>query len=190
MKLHHKLLLGGLCCGLAACAGNHPAERAAYDLHGVSPVPAGKAPAMPLRLDVRMANWFDTADIHYRLSYDAPTRLRQYGESRWVARAGLLAGERLQSLFGPVVPNAKCTVRVEITEFSQHFETPTTSHFALEARWSISTAKGERLLAETRSISVDAPSADAPGGVKAAAHATGQLGVALLASAHTLGECK
>lgn len=175
---------------LSACAGNRPAERAAYDLHGIDPTPGERAPAMPLRLDLRMAAWFDTSEIAYRLNYDAPTRLRQYADSRWAAKAGLLAGERLQGLFGPVALNARCTVRVEITEFAQHFERPDQSRFVLDARWSVSNANGERLLAAARSFAVEAPSADARGGVHAAAKATAQLGVALLAGAHTLADCK
>ena len=91
MKIQQWMAL--LVCGtLAACAGNRAAERALYDLHGIDPTPAGRAPAMAIRLEVRMAAWFDNTEIAYRLAYDAPTRLRQYAESRWAARAGLLAG--------------------------------------------------------------------------------------------------
>lgn len=183
------LVLGG---GLAACAGNRPPERANYDLHGIAPVPAARAPApaMTLRLDVRMAAWFDNTEIAYRLAYDAPTRLRQYADSRWAAKAGLLATERLQTLFGPLASTAKCTARVEISEFSQTFDNATQSRFVIDARWSVANAKGDRLLAEARTVSVDAPSADARGGVQAAAQATSQLGIAILAGAHALSECQ
>lgn len=190
MNLGKQLTLGILCGGLAACAGQPKIELATYDLHGIRPVALDKAPALSLRLESRMAAWFDTTDINYRLQYEAPTRLRQYADSRWAAKAGLLAGERLQAMVGPLAPGAKCSVRVEITEFAQHFDSPTSSRFVLEARWSVSSAKGERLMAEARTFSVDATSPDAIGGVKAAAQATGQLGVAMLAGAHLLNECK
>ena len=190
MNLGQQLTLGILCGALAACANNRPPEQAAYDLHGIRPIPMDKAPALTLRLESRMAAWFDTTDINYRLHYEAPLRLRQYADSRWAAKAGLLAGERLQAMLGPLAPGARCSARVEITEFAQHFDTPTSSRFVLEARWSISSAKGERLMAEARSFSVEATSPDAIGGVRAAAQATGQLGVAMLAGAHLLNECK
>ena len=181
-------------CGiLAACAGGHRAQDlATYDLHGIKPMPEAKAaaPAMALRLEVRMAGWFDTTDINYRLSYESPTRLRQYADSRWAARAGQLVGERLQSMVGPVTSTAKCTLRVEVIEFSQHFEAPALSRFVLDARWSVNNAKGERLHAESRTFSVEAATADAIGGVKAAGQASGQLGVVMLAGAHLLDECK
>ena len=189
MKLQYLIALS-VCGVLSACAGNRPAERALYDLHGIDPTPGARAPAMALRLDVRMAAWFDNTEIAYRLAYDAPTRLRQYAESRWAAKAGLLAAERLQALFGPLAATAKCTARVEIAEFAQSFDSATQSHFVLNARWSITNAKGDRLLAEARTVSVEAPSADARGGVQAAAQATSQLGIAILAGAHALNECQ
>lgn len=190
MNLRKQLVLGIWCGALAACANNRPPEPVMYDLHGIRPIPMEKAPALSLRLESRMAAWFDSTDINYRLLYEAPLRLRQYADSRWAAKAGLLAGERLQAMVGPLAPGARCSARVEIVEFAQHFDAPTSSRFVLEARWSISSAKGERLMAEARSFSVDAASPDAVGGVKAAAQATGQLGVAMLAGAHLLNECK
>lgn len=192
MNFGKQLALGILCGVLAACAGQHKPELATYDLHGSRSVPLDQAPApaLSLRLESRMAAWFDNTDINYRLQYEAPLRLRQYADSRWAAKAGLLAGERLQAMVGPLAPGAKCSLRVEITEFAQHFDTPTSSRFVLEARWSISNAKGERLLAEARNFSVDAAPPDAIGGVQAAAQATGQLGEAMLAGAHLLNECK
>lgn len=190
MNFRKQLSLGILCGGLAACAGQPKVELATYDLHGIRPIPMEQAPALSLRLESRMAAWFDTTDINYRLHYVAPTRLRQYADSRWAAKAGLLVGERLQAMLGPQAPGARCSVRVEVVEFAQHFDTPTSSRFVLEARWSISNAKGERLMAEARTFSVEAASPDATGGVKAAAQTTGQLGVAMLAGAHLLNECK
>lgn len=182
--------IAALCGALVACAGNRPVERAAYDLHGIDPTPGSRPPAMALRLELRTAARFDSTEINYRLLYDTPMRLRSFAESRWAAKAGLLVGERLQALFGPAAPGAKCVVRVELGEFAQHFDSPTKSRFVLEAQWSVNTVAGERLLAGVRSFSVDAASADAVGGVKAAAQATGQLGVAILAGAHALAECK
>ena len=175
---------------LAGCAGNRAPETASYDLHGVKPIPPDRAPAMPLRLESRLAAWFDTTEINYRLIDESPTRLRQYADSRWAAKAGLLVTERLQAMVGPHAPTAKCTVRVEITEFSQHFDSMTQSRFVVTARWSVSGPKNDRLQAEARTFTVDAATPDAIGGVKAAAQATGQLGVAILAGAHMLGECK
>lgn len=183
---------------LAGCAGNRPVERAAYDLAGgINSAGGGSgswlgssANALPMRLEVRLAAWLDTPDIAYRLSSDTPPRLRAYADSRWAAKAGLLAGERLQAVFGPVAPSAKCAARVEIVEFAQHFDPPTPSRFVIDARWSVSNAKGERRLADGGRFTAEAPSADARGGVQAAAQALDKLGAALLAASQNLAECR
>ena len=176
---------------MAACAGSRPMERSAYDLRSGDFLLAVN---VPVRMDVRMVPWMDTIDMNYRLSYDTPTRLRVFAESRWVARAGLLLGERLQTRFGgggAVVP--KCQVQVDIGEYSQHFETATRSRFVIEARWRVSSlnaGKGELLLSEGRQFAVESTSADARGGAMAAQGATDQLGAAILSSVQSLAGCR
>jgi len=193
---HSRWMLLALIAGLSACAGNRPAERATYDLH-LSDAPAagtsaatGAVSTVSLRVDLRMAAWLDNTEISYRFDHDSPARLRQYADSRWAGRAGQLVGERVQSIFGPAAPGARCTAKVDIAEFTQHFVSASQSRFVLDARWSISNTRGERLLADARRFTVDAPTADARGGVAAAALATGQLGQALLGGAQGLAECK
>lgn len=195
MKLRSKELLSTLFCLVvvcSGCAGSRPPERASYDLQGAGTNLSPPFAVVPVRLELRMASWLDSTEMNYRLTYDTPTRLRQYAESRWAGRSGLLANERLQALFGPVASSSspvRCLVRIEITEFAQHFVSSTQSAFVLEARWSVNGAKGERLMAKASAIQVEAASADARGGVAAAAQATDQLGAELLKGVQSLAEC-
>lgn len=173
---------------LSACAGQRAVERASYDLSGGESV--ARPPALHLRLDVRMAAWLDNNDIAYRLHDDPPGRLRAYADSRWAGKAGQLVGERLQAALGAQSVTAPCTLRVEIGDFAQQFDTPTSSRFVLAARWSLTNTKGERLHADARGFSVAAPSADARGGVVAAQRALGELAVAVLTAAAQQSACR
>ena len=175
--------------GLSACAGNRPLERATYDLRAMSAQEI-KAPSVSVRLELKMAPWFDTTDIAYRLKEDPPARVRTYAESRWAARAGLLMSERLQSHLGASAGSVKCVLRVEIAEFSHQFESPQQSRFVLDARWVVGNAKGERLISDAKVFSADAASADAKGGVGAAGNVTNQLGATLLSAVQSLAECR
>lgn len=175
---------------LAGCAGQRPVERASYDFTGGDASQVARPPALAIRLEVKMAAWLDTTDMAYRLADDAPHRLRHYADSRWAAKAGLLAAERLQAMVGPAASTARCTLRVEIAEFAQHFDNASASRFVVDARWSIANTRGERLHADARSFAVAATTADARGGVGAAASAIGQLGTAILTAAHSQAECR
>lgn len=173
---------------LSACAGQRAVERASYDLSGGESVT--RPPAMNLRLDVRMAAWLDNNDIAYRLHDDPPGRLRAYADSRWAGKAGQLVGERLQAALGPQSTSAPCTLRVEIGEFAQQFDSSTASRFVVAARWSLTNTKGERQHADARSFSVATASADARGGVAAAQRALNELAIAVLTAAAQQASCR
>lgn len=170
----------------AACAGAPRApERSLYDL-GAGPVGSRAVP--PLRVELTMPAWLDNGEIAYRLLYDEPSRLRAYAGSRWAGRPGQLIAARLKERFAAA--SARCSVRIEIDEFAQHFARPDQSQQILSARWILRGANGEALVDNGRRLSAAAPSADAKGGVTAAAQLVEQLAAALAASAAPLDACR
>jgi cholesterol transport system auxiliary component len=121
----------------------------------------------------------------YRLGYEDPYQLRPYAFARWSAAPGQLIRQRLRDVLGrerPVLDQSAAAalarrggtpppvLRVELEEFSQLFDSPHESQGVLRLRATLleNTGGGERLLAQ-RSFDVrrPAPSADAPGGVRA-----------------------
>jgi cholesterol transport system auxiliary component len=170
----------------AACAGAPRApERSLYDL-GSEPV-AGRA-VPPLRIELTLPVWLDNGEIAYRLLYDEPSRLRAYAGSRWAGRPGQLIAARLKERFA--TGSARCSVRIEIDEFAQHFARSDQSQQVLAARWTLRGANGEALLDDGKRFSAAAPSADARGGVTAAAQLVEQLAMAVAASAAPLVACR
>jgi cholesterol transport system auxiliary component len=140
--------------------------------------------------DVEVAGVLETPALLYRLGYEDPHQLRPYALARWSAPPGQLLRQRLRDVLGrdhAVLDNAAAAalarrggtpppvLRVELEEFSQLFDSPTASKGVLRLRCTLleNTAGGERLVAQ-RSFSVQrpAPSADAPGGVRALTAAT------------------
>jgi cholesterol transport system auxiliary component len=183
-------------CIAAALAGckalpERPARQTMYDF-GPATVEASSA-AKPDALvlpDVEVAGVLETPALLYRLGYEDPHQLRPYALARWSAPPGQLLRQRLRDVLGrdhAVLDNAAAAalarrggtpppvLRVELEEFSQLFDSPTASKGVLRLRCTLleNTAGGERLVAQ-RSFSVQrpAPSADAPGGVRALTAAT------------------
>lgn len=158
-------------------------ERFAYDLGGEA-VPVDGA----LSVELSMPPWQDGADILYRLSFDDPVRLRAYAGSRWAGRPGSLIEARLRLLLGN--GRAQCAVQVEVEEFSQHFSKLEESQQVLAARWRVVGPKGERLLDDAYRFAVPAPSADARGGVIAAARGVADLAAKISLGAATFEVCR
>lgn len=141
--------------------------------------------------EVEVSGILETTALLYRLGYDDPHQLRPYAFARWSAPPGQLLRQRLRDVIGrdrPVLDasaaaalarrgsgNPPPVLRVELEEFSQLFDSPGESKGVLRLRCTLleNTAGGERLVAQ-RSFNVQrpAPSADAPGGVRALAAAT------------------
>jgi cholesterol transport system auxiliary component len=183
-------------CILAALAGckalpERPARQTMYDF-GPATVEASSA-AKPDALvlpEVEVAGVLETPALLYRLGYEDPHQLRPYALARWSAPPGQLLRQRLRDVLGrdrAVLDNAAAAalarrggtpppvLRVELEEFSQLFDSPTASKGVLRLRCPLleNTPGGERLVAQ-RSFNVQrpAPSADAPGGVRALTAAT------------------
>ena len=177
------LLLGG-------CAGfvDRPVRPVLYDF-GPGQVSAPAPPAQlrpPLVLsDIEAAGGLQGSGVLYRLGYADAHQLRPYSQARWSAPPPQLVLQRLREQLGRermvlspgegaalarsggLLPRA---LRIELEEFSHLFESPTRSVGLLRLRATLleNTAGGERLLAQ-RNVVVQrpAPTADAPGGVRA-----------------------
>ncbi|MBC7436597.1 MAG: membrane integrity-associated transporter subunit PqiC [Bdellovibrionales bacterium] len=190
------LALAAVALALGACSAlpDKPMRPVMYDFGpGITAPQAATraAPLPPLALaDIEAPNALDGSAMYYRLGYTDAQQLRAYAQARWSMppaqlvmlqlrqtlgqrRALLVAGE------GPAVnrlqgklPNV---LRLDLEEFSQLFDSPASSTGLIRLRATLVdvTPSGEKLLGQ-RSIVVQrpAPSADAPGGVKALADAT------------------
>ncbi len=116
--------------------------------------------------------------------------MRPYGQSRWSAAPSQLLQQRLRdalalrrtvlnreesATMARTAGRLPRTLRVSLDEFSHYFESPTKSTGLVRLRATLiqSAAGGDSVLAQ-RSFMVQrpAPSADAPGGVKALAAAS------------------
>ncbi|WP_436299290.1 ABC-type transport auxiliary lipoprotein family protein [Variovorax paradoxus] len=183
---------------LAGCSAlpDKPARATLYDF---GPGPAASAPAanppaaaLPtLALaEIESNTRLDSTQILYRLGYADANELRPYGQSRWSLAPAQLLRQRLRdalaerrTVLGPEesatiaraegkVPD---TLRISLDEFSHYFDSASSSAGLVRLRATLirGTTGGDRVLGQ-RSFTVrrPAPSADAPGGVKALAAAT------------------
>jgi cholesterol transport system auxiliary component len=177
---------------LAACGAlpDKPVRETQYDF---GPVPAAGAAGVPsgaplVLPDVEVGAALETTALFYRLGYAVPFQLRPYAYARWSAPPGQLVRQRLREHIGrsrPVIESAgalarrggvvPATLRVELEEFSQLFDSQSESQGVLRLRCTLidNTPAGESVVAQ-RSFHVrrPAPSADAAGGVRALTAAT------------------
>ena len=169
---------------LTGCAlPQPPARPAVYDFGPgtLHTPPAGAAAALaPLVVaEIETTPALDSTAILYRLAYANAQQLRPYAQARWSMTPAQLLRQRLREQLGQRrallnpgdagVPGP-LTLRLELEEFSQQFETPETSMGWLRLRATVLLPGpgGENLVAQ-RSLTVQrpAPSADAPGAVRA-----------------------
>ncbi len=175
---------------LAGCSSivDKPVRATLYDF-GPGQVAASTPPQAtrpPLVLaDIEAAGALDGSAVLYRLGYVDDHQLRPYSQARWSAPPPQLVRQRLREQLGRdrmvlnpgegaglartggLLPRA---LRIELEEFSHLFQGPTQSVGLLRLRATLleNTAGGERLLAQ-RNVVIQrpAPTADAPGGVRA-----------------------
>lgn len=176
---------------LAGCAlPDKPARPAVYDFGpgSLSMPPKGTAMLAPLAVAEIEANpALDSTAVLYRLAYADDQQLKAYAQARWSMTPAQLVRQRLReqlgqrrallnpgdgNLAGTATP---LTLRIELEEFSQLFDAPGKSVALLRLRATLvqPSPSGEKLVAQ-RSVIVQrpAPSADAPGGVRAMTAAT------------------
>ncbi|MGR4868302.1 ABC-type transport auxiliary lipoprotein family protein [Variovorax sp. LARHSF232] len=154
-----------------------------------SPAVATRLPPMLLS-DIEAQARLDGTQILYRLGYSDGNELRPYSTARWSMPPTQLLAQRLRdglaqrrTVLGAdegtniariegKVPNR---LRLTLEEFSHYFESPGSSYGLVRVRATLmnTTAAGDRVLGQrTFSAELPAPSADAPGGVKALAAAS------------------
>ncbi len=184
---------------LGACSAlpDKPQRAALYDFGpgALAAAPATRqAPLAPIALaDIGTPGGvLDNQSVLYRLAYDDAQQLRPYSQARWSMPPAQLVRQRLRDTLGRTraVLNAgegpalnrsvnqgvlPRVLQLELDEFSHFFESPGSSVGLIRLRATLveTTPSGEKLLAQ-RSITVQrpAPSADAPGGVRALTAAT------------------
>ncbi len=179
---------------LAACSvlPDKPVREALYDFGPLgAEAQSDTPPGAPLVLpDLEVGASLESPSLNYRLGYADAFQLRPYAFARWSAPPGQLVRQRLRDYLGrtrPVLDAAggaslarrggalPPVLRVELEEFSHLFDSPTQSRGVVRVRCTLleSTPAGERLVAQ-RSFTVErpAPTADAPGGVRALTAAT------------------
>ena len=172
---------------IGGCALPSPPTRPAVYDFGPGTLNAPATPRMenlaPLAVaDIEANAALDSTAVLYRLAYADAQQLKPYALARWSMTPAQLVRQRLREqlaqrrallnpgeggLAGAATPP---TLRIELEEFSQLFDTPTSSVGLLRLRATLVQPgpTGEKLLAQ-RSVIVQrpAPSADAAGGVRA-----------------------
>jgi cholesterol transport system auxiliary component len=181
---------------LAACSAipDKPVRATLYDFGPVvSAQPqAVQQPSLPalVMADIEAPGSLDGTAVLYRLGYADDHQLRPYAHARWSAAPPQLIRQRLRQRLGQERPvldlgesaalardsgAAPRVLRIGLEEFSQLFETESQSWGLVRLRVTLmeNSAAGERLLAQRNFIvRKPAPTADAPGGVRALAAAT------------------
>lgn len=188
----------GLALLLAGCGAlpDKPARATLYDFGpgiaasaAAANPPAAALPTLALA-EIESNARLDGTQILYRLGYADANELRPYGQSRWSLPPAQLLRQRLRdalsdrrTVLGPEesatiartegrVPD---TLRISLDEFSHYFESAGSSVGLVRLRATLirGTTGGDRVLGQrTFTVRRPAPSADAPGGVKALAAAT------------------
>jgi len=180
---------------LVGCATpDKPVRATLYDFGPgaiMAPTVAMQALSLPplVLADVDASGALDGSSVLYRLGYADANQLRPYAHARWSAPPPRLIRQRLREQLArdrPVLDLGESAalarsnggmprvLRLELEEFTHFFETQTQSWGLLRLRATLmeNTPAGEKLLAQ-RSLVIrqPAPSADAPGGVRALAAA-------------------
>ncbi|MGF6349929.1 ABC-type transport auxiliary lipoprotein family protein [Variovorax sp. W2I14] len=184
----------GIALLVAGCGAlpDKPARAKLYDFGpGVSAMAtapaAAPSPALPMLAlaEIEANTRLDGTQILYRLGYADTNELRPYGQSRWSQPPAQLLRQRLRdslaerrTVLGPEesatlarskgeVPD---TLRISLDEFSHYFDSPASSAGLVRLRATLirGGTGGDRVLGQkTFTVRRPAPSADAPGGVKA-----------------------
>ena len=193
-------LLAAICLAGCGALPDKPARAALYDFGPGLAAPAapaasatGSAPrALPMiaLAEVDANSRLDGTQLLYRLGYADANELRPYGQSRWSLPPAQLLRQRLRDslaehrmVLGPEesatiartkgeVPD---TLRIALDEFSHYFDSPASSVGLVRLRATLirGTTGGDRVLGQRMfTVRRPAPSADAPGGVKALAAAS------------------
>jgi cholesterol transport system auxiliary component len=136
--------------------------------------------------DTQAPVWLDNTAILYRLAYYDLAQVYAYGSSRWAATPATLLTQRIRSRIAAVndtgVTSAaegartNYTLRLELEEFTQIFDTTDSSRAVVRLRASLIDRR-TRLLLGQRNFSIEQPSpaSNAAGGVRALTQASDNL---------------
>lgn len=178
------LLAIGTACGRL---GTLPKGFTTHDFG--TPSTIAYTPSVPLRLiEVRSPSWLGSSAMQYRFKHEHDQRRQVYTENRWVAPPGELLEAALRRALSHALPQGGgCSLLIELDEFSQMFESASTSFGLLEARAMLVSPRADAVLAQQRlSFRVPAQSPDASGGAIALRQASLELASGLDAWLGTL----
>lgn len=114
------------------CGGSSVSEPRTYDL-GLE-APGGRFAAVRMG-GVRAIAPFDTAEMQYRLAYRNTVEIAAFASSRWAAAPADMFRKQLLRASGDGA--GKCTLDVDIQEFSQVFSAKDVSEARIDLRASV-----------------------------------------------------
>ena len=154
---------------LAGCGGNaaDPSPRA-FDL-GIA-APAAKFPS--LRVASRAVAPFDTPQMYYRLAWRNTAEIADYSHSQWAAPPAELLRKQVLRSAGEGI--AKCTLEIEVQEFTQVFTSKEASEARIEARVVLATGTA-RIASRGLAVVEAGAGGEAASGAAAMARATDRL---------------
>ena len=155
------LLLTG--CGSLPKAGS---QAALYDF-GIDAPAAGPTVSQLRLANVAAAAGLTGSDMRYRLTYQNPTQVFFYTESRWIAPPAKLLARHFEQRLAQN-NSAQCTLQITVETFDQVFDTPFSSRGIVKLQASVFEG-GRRAASSTLLANAERPAAtaDARGGVTA-----------------------
>ncbi|SFN95174.1 cholesterol transport system auxiliary component [Nitrosospira briensis] len=146
----------------------------------------GRLKASLLVADATAPTWLDSSAIHYRLAYHDLAQSYAYASNRWAASPAVLLTQRIRSRIAGISDEGVVsaadgartdyTLRLELEEFTQVFDTIDRSRAIIKLRASLIETGSRSLLAQ-RSFDIErtAPTANAAGAVRALTEAGDKL---------------
>ena len=179
---------------LAGCAAPRTQTPAAVYDFGLQRLAVSNAadaysqPRLPASLLVMATSpvWLDNPAIQYRLAYQDLAQSYAYANNRWAAAPATLLAQRIKNRLAAVSNDgvvsvndgirADYTLRLELEEFTQIFDTTAQSRAVVRLRASL-IERSTRVLLAQRSFDVEqaAPTANAAGAVHALTDASDKL---------------
>lgn len=162
---------------VAACAVPQAvrAPDATYDFGAPPAASTARIDKSVMLTEAAAPAWMDVPHMTYRMAQSAPAQPRSYANSRWVMSPAALFTQRLKGRLadaskGAYSPNdgvrTDLTLRVELEEFAQVFDSATASRGVVRVRASLTGGK-EAPVQKAFMVDRPAATADADGGAKA-----------------------
>jgi cholesterol transport system auxiliary component len=141
--------------------------------------------------DIMAPTWLNNHSIYYRLAYQDAAKPQAYANSRWIASPAALLGLRLRQSIAAATEGgmstsldgakADYTLRLELEEFCQVFDSSNTSHVVVRLRATL-VGQALRNLAAQKIFMMErsSPSPNADGAAKSLAAASDELIVSLI----------